>query len=67
MYMYCSIFIVHCQLKCRDSAVLLDLSEKDMYIHELKVHHALASIDHTMKNFVVQLFSSKTKTLMVYT
>ena len=43
----------------------LDLSEKDMYIHELKLNHALASIDHTMKNFVMQLFSSKTKTLVV--
>ena len=50
---------------CRDRAVLLDLSEKDMYIHELKVHRAIAGIDHTMKNFVVQLFSHETKTLVV--
>ena len=50
---------------CRDGAVLLDLSEKDMYIHELKLHRAIASTDHTMKNFVVQLFSHKTKTLVV--
>ena len=53
------------QLMCRDGAVLLDFSEKDMYIHELKLHRAITSINHTMKNFVVQLFSHETKTLVV--
>lgn len=36
-----------------------------MYLHELKLHHALAVCDHSFKHFVVQDFSIKDQSLKV--
>ena len=51
------------QVKKKDEVGFI--TDSEMYYYELKFHKALALCDSTLRNFVVQDFSSKTHSLIV--
>ena len=52
-----------CNYKKKDEVG--SITDSEMYYYELKVHKALALCDSTLRNFVVQDFSSITHSLIV--